>query len=784
MMSRVNKIPPKSEYNVHVAYICQSFPDTTLTFIAREIEAIRRLGTKVSIIANRQPPEPSRLGELAKYLSETTYIQPISYSVLIYCHIKTFLRRPATYVRQFSCVLHYTKGRYEQRIRALKLFAGSAVVSEQIRKQGAQHMHAHFTANAATLAYFASQFTGVPYSITAHNTFMTDTLLLVPKLRAASFLAVISDYARNYLISRYPDVRGLADKLKVVRCGIYASEFVSFATGKQEGRSKTAKIVSVAQLVPRKGFDILLRALKHVSDAGYNYRCQIIGDGPEKAALDKLANELGVADSVEFVGRVPLADVRAALVEADVFCLACRRTRDGDEDGIPVALMEAMATGVPCISTRVAGIPELVEDRITGLLAEDGDVEQLSAAICELIDNGSLGSDIIARARSRIEHEFDIDVNAEKLNERFLLSGAEHGGQSQPIDDSEDRKHSGSFAEFELLVKIADIGEGVFVRWSNPKTSHRSQFLAQQLSIPLVTMAANDRRIITLPFRYIQNSIRTLYQLREYRPKSIFVQNPPVFLAMCAWLYSRNRPVRLYMDNHTAAIKDFKWRWSLPFLQKMSKRNAVNIFTTDDLADQAGFSGPGVAVLTDPPAVASNFEAPQLKTSMMNVMVVCSGSSDEPLQEILSVATKLPGVLFFLTGGLQSRPELRGHSRRTFDNVVALEYMPDRNYFGLMNAVDCVICLTTREDTLLSGAQEALWIGKPIITSKTDAMSEFLKDIAIFVDNDADSLRSAIETLRDNYAGWTETVNDGRKKKIRDYENQLAELLKVAKHSI
>jgi glycosyltransferase involved in cell wall biosynthesis len=417
MISRASNIPQISKNNVHVAYVCQSFPDTTLTFIAREIDAIRRLGTKVSIFANRQPPEQFRLGEVAKYLSETTYIQPISFPFLIYCHIKTFLRQPATYVRQLSCALHYTKGRHEQRIRALKLFAGSAVVSEQIRKQGAQHIHAHFTANAATLAYFASQFTGLPYSITAHNTFMTDTLLLVPKLRAAAFLAVISDYARNYLISRYPDVRGLADKLRVVRCGIYASEFLSLTKDRQGDRPKTANIVSVAQLVPRKGFDILLRALKHVSDAGYDYRCQIIGDGPEKSALDKLANELGIADSVEFIGRVPLADVRAALVEADVFCLACRRTRDGDEDGIPVALMEAMATGVPCISTRVAGIPELVEDRITGLLADDGDVEQLSAAICELIDDVPLGSDIVARARSRIEHEFDIDFNAEKLNE-------------------------------------------------------------------------------------------------------------------------------------------------------------------------------------------------------------------------------------------------------------------------------------------------------------------------------------------------------------------------------
>ena len=784
MMSRVSKIPQKSTYNVHVAYICQSFPDTTLTFIAREIEAIRRLGTKVSIIANRQPPEPSRLGELEKYLSETTYIQPISYPVLIYCHIKTFLRRPATYLRQFSCVLHYTKGRYEQRIRALKLFAGSAVVSEQIRKQGAQHMHAHFTANAATLAYFASQFTGVPYSITAHNTFMTDTLLLVPKLRAALFLAVISDYARNYLISRYPDVRGLADKLRVVRCGIHASEFVTVATDRQGGRPKTANIVSVAQLVPRKGFDILLRALKHVSDAGYDYRCQIIGDGPEKAALDKLVNELGVADSVEFVGRVALADVRAALVEADLFCLACRRTRDGDEDGIPVALMEAMATGVPCISTRVAGIPELVEDRVTGLLADDGDVQQLSAAICELIDDKSLGSDVVARARSRIENEFDIDVNAEKLNQCFLLSGPEKGGRSQATHAFEDRMPSESRAEFELLVKTADIGEGVFIRWSNPKTSHRSQFLAQQLSVRLVSMAANDRRLITFPFRYIHNSIRTIQKLREYRPKAIFVQNPPVLLVVCAWMYSRNKPVRLYIDNHTEAIKDFKWRWSLPILRKISKTNAVNIVTTAELAYQGGFSRPSVAVLTDPPAVALNFEAPQLKTSMMNVMVVCSGSSDEPLQEILSAATKLPGVLFFLTGGLQSRPELRGHSRRTFDNVVALEYLPDRNYFGLMNAVDCVICLTTREDTLLSGAQEALWIGKPIITSRTDALFEFLKDIAIFVDNDADSLISAIEELRNNFAMWTKAVNHGKKRKIHDFERQLAELVNVAKHSI
>jgi glycosyltransferase involved in cell wall biosynthesis len=164
---------------------------------------------------------------------------------------------------------------------------------------------------------------------------------------------------------------------------------------------------------------------------------------------------------------------------------------------------------------------------------------------------------------------------------------------------------------------------------------------------------------------------------------------------------------------------------------------------------------------------------------MKHVMVICSGASDEPLKEVIAAASGLPNILFFLTGGLQARYELRDYARRSVDNIIALEYLPDTRYYGMMNAVDCIVCLTTREHTLLSGVQEALWIGKPVITSRTRALSDFLGDTAIFVDNDADSLKSAIEKVISHPDEWADKVALGRQRKIQDYESQLAKLMSL-----
>jgi glycosyltransferase involved in cell wall biosynthesis len=765
---------------VHVAYVLQSFPGETLTFIAREIDAIRRLGGKISIIANRRAANPEALGAMSKYNEEVRYLQPLSLAAVLASHFRALLREPRRYLDLLRLVLRYTRHRPNERLRSLKHFAGAPLIAKYVAESGATHMHAHFTANGATLAMFASRLTGIGYSVTAHNCFLTDTVLLLPKLRFAKSVAVISAYARDFLLSRYPDIENLDEKMKLVRCGIDAADF-SKIDRRPALQAPVPLVLSVGQLVPRKGHDVLLKAIQRVISTGHLARLVIVGDGPDKDALVALTAELGLTDHVTFAGAIPQSEVRSLLSQASVFCLACRRAPDGDEDGIPVALMEAMAAGVPCISTRVAGIPELILHGKTGLLADDGDFNALAAAITELTRDDAVRAALIEGARQHVRSDFDIDANASRLLECFSRAAknadisrdpSRHASRAAPIKEA-------THSQLELLLPKITIPRGLFVCWAKTTTSHRSAFIARQLGMSLLTLPAPAGRLLMLPFRYATNFIHTLRQLRLNQPRVIFVQNPPVVAIFAALNYARRNQALVVADSHTGALLDRKWRWSRFVLRNLASEGHLNVLTNAKLGELAALSPLDCVVLPDPPVVAAHTKRINVPVGQAAIMVVTSGGADEPIDLVLSVAQRMPNILFYCTGGLSTRSSFRTYTRRLVDNVIALEYLPDRCFYGLMQSVNGVLCLTTRDYTLLSGAQEALWLKKPMIVSDTETLRDYMGDVARIVNHSEKSIVDAIEAVCSNSSDAHQKVAASFDKKLEEYRATLDGLARL-----
>jgi glycosyltransferase involved in cell wall biosynthesis len=179
----------------------------------------------------------------------------------------------------------------------------------------------------------------------------------------------------------------------------------------------TGELLAVGRLDPIKGFDVLVDALGELAKTGRKFRCRIIGSGPLEGDLRARIDRHGIGDWVELLGARPQAEVRAALNAASVFVLPSVVTATGDRDGIPVSLMEAMALGTPVVSTRVSGIPELIEDGREGLLVPEKDAAALAAAIARLLDDPDLGPRLAVAARAKVEREFDASVEARKLLE-------------------------------------------------------------------------------------------------------------------------------------------------------------------------------------------------------------------------------------------------------------------------------------------------------------------------------------------------------------------------------
>jgi glycosyltransferase involved in cell wall biosynthesis len=387
----------------------------TATFIYREVFALRDIGFKVVTLSNRNPDIHQLSAEARELVDTTTYVFPIHWLAMILAHLYYLLTRPLKYLGTFLFVLTRRGESRQNRVRTFLHFCGAIYLAREVQRQQVQHIHAHFSVNAATMALVIARLLGITFSFTAHNNFYTDRLILKEKLREARFIVAISEHARDYLLDLAPG-ENLRDKFHVVHCGISMEKFSPPA---HKPFNQPPLIFTVSQFAERKGYPVLVEACRILTERGCQYRCVIGGSGPQRDLLQQMISQYQLQHQVQMPGVIFQEQLVNHLSQADLFILPCITARNGDRDGVPVSLMEAMAMALPVVSTYVSGIPELIEDGHTGLLVPEKDAEALADAIQRLLEDDMLRVKLGQAARLKVTAEFNLDKTSAQLAELF-----------------------------------------------------------------------------------------------------------------------------------------------------------------------------------------------------------------------------------------------------------------------------------------------------------------------------------------------------------------------------
>ena len=416
-----------------VLYVAAQLPKRSETFVYRELFGLRDAGWSVDALSVRAPEtdlEHERLDGLA---SEVVVLYR-SMPKLLAGAIRELALRPLRTLGTVGAALRLAVSpgdiRGAHRVKLAPQLLGALAVAGEMRRRGVEHVHAHMAHVPTSVAMLLARQLRVPFSFTGHavDIFSRRTLLLT-KLKRAAFCACISEWHRGFYQRELEaaDAGRLDEfRLPVVRCGVDIDEFKPLES-RRPGR---VRMLTVGRLIEKKGFDLLLRALAAQPEDAPDYECVIMGGGDEAASLSALCAELGLGDRVTFTGAVANHEVRDQLRHADVFVLPCRVAKSGDRDGIPVVLMEAMASGVPVIAGDIPSIRELVRDGESGLLVAPESVGMLADAVARLLGDGGARARLAVGGRARVVEEFSLDRNVQRI-----AAAVERAHQPQPRSD-------------------------------------------------------------------------------------------------------------------------------------------------------------------------------------------------------------------------------------------------------------------------------------------------------------------------------------------------------------
>ena len=348
-----------------IAYLNQVFPDLTQTFVYREVLALRAREIPVRTFSVWRPDPANLSAETIPLRDETYYIFPLSWFSMIIAHLKYITGRTLRYLGTLVFMLTRPGEPLRNRWRSLMHFVYGIVAIREMERLKIEHIHVHFAWSASSIALITQRLLGIPFSISLHSKeIFSDRLLLADKVHDSKFIVTISEYNQKFLNKLFPE-DDLDDKIHIVHCGLDPDIFN--ASPKPLRNGVEFAILGVAQLVPRKGLHVLIEACRHLAFRGIPFRCNIVGEGEERSHLETLIEQYNLGEQVVMSGRIHQEELRQLLSHADAFALPCIRDRSGDQDGIPVVLMEAMAMELAVVSTRISGIPELIEHERNGL---------------------------------------------------------------------------------------------------------------------------------------------------------------------------------------------------------------------------------------------------------------------------------------------------------------------------------------------------------------------------------------------------------------------------------
>jgi glycosyltransferase involved in cell wall biosynthesis len=405
---------------VKIAYLCSEYPAISHTFVLREVEALRRLGAAIVTFSIRRTHPDRLLSPADRAAAQTTVaILPPSWPRLLRAHLGLTLRAPSAYLSSLALALRLAPPGLRGRLWQVFYFAEATMLWDECRRRGIRHIHVHLANAAADLALIATHLGNAvepeqpfSWSFTMHGpTEFADVrhYRLAEKLRDARFVVCISDFARSQLMAlSEPETW---DRLDVVHVGIPVDQFTRSSAPAAPARPPT--ILYIGRLVPEKGQAVLLEATALLASRGHVVDVTLAGEGELRLDLERRAERLGIAPQVSFLGAVGQDQLQKLYETASIFCLP------SFAEGVPVVLMEAMAMGLPVVSTRITGIPELVEDGVGGLLVAPGRPDELADRLESLLTDPALRRELGIRGREAVLREFDAERSATQLYELF-----------------------------------------------------------------------------------------------------------------------------------------------------------------------------------------------------------------------------------------------------------------------------------------------------------------------------------------------------------------------------
>jgi glycosyltransferase involved in cell wall biosynthesis len=423
-----------------VGYVLKGFPRVSELFIASEIRRLERLGLPLRIYVIKQSDEAIRhaivdeIEARPEYLPRAGSVSAIALSRWIAQNFGAFapsvrrvLRlRPSGVARAAALAtgqaIRARRGVWPRKVYLKEFLQAAALADRLLEARDVAHLHAHFCHGATTVTWLAAVMTGIPFSFTAHAkdlycSSLNPAGLLPRKIAAASFVVTCTDANRQHLqrLARRTPVHRVYHGLNAELAYLLQRPMPARRRGDGE-----LHVLAVGRLVRKKGFDVLIDALAILRQRGVRWRARIAGEDGEAGddLRRRIAND-GLLDRIDLVGPITQASLYDEYQCADVLCLPCRVDEDGDRDGIPNVLIEAMACGVPVVTTSVSGIPEVVDDEVTGLIVPVEDAVATANAIERLGRDAALAERLAGDAAARVRERFDGDRLALDLARLF-----------------------------------------------------------------------------------------------------------------------------------------------------------------------------------------------------------------------------------------------------------------------------------------------------------------------------------------------------------------------------
>ncbi|MDU8926231.1 glycosyltransferase [Alisedimentitalea sp. MJ-SS2] len=392
---------------LRIAYLTGEYPRATDTFIQREVAALRDHGLEVETCSIRRTGTEHHVGEEQRIEAANTFHvleatkRPLH---LTSTHLQRLARNPIRYFKALKLALKTSPGGIKPTLYQLIYFVEAAVLARHVQTIGATHLHNHIAKSSCTVAMLASELSGIPYSFTLHGPdifFEPIRWRLDEKIKRAAFVSCISEFCRSQAMA-FSDAE-YWQKLHIIHCGVDPDRYTP------EPRQRGTQMLFVGRLAAVKGLPVLFDAMKGMDLSDLSLA--IVGDGPDRVALEKLAATL--PHDIDFMGYRSQSEVAALLKETDLLVLP------SFAEGVPVVLMEAMAAEVPVLTTRIAGIPELVEHGISGLLVPPGDAKALADATTQILQDPDKASEMGRAGRAMVQAEFTSHTEAARLAHLF-----------------------------------------------------------------------------------------------------------------------------------------------------------------------------------------------------------------------------------------------------------------------------------------------------------------------------------------------------------------------------